>query len=196
MATISGPMAAHGSKGWWLNDDVWNPGSLVYGQDYAISTYYNPNDLQQGTQFDWSFPAAISSIPRAYPNITYGPDPNIHGGSDPTPTTFPIQVSQLDTFNVSYNASISGDTSGFAVALELWITNRPNGGEQSITNQIMVWVHEGAFSPQGHLISSYTDPHDAGISGDIWNQSLHTKTGLNWQYSTLVNRYQSTERPN
>ena len=186
MGTITGPMAAYGKNGWWANDDVWNPGSLVYGQDYTISATYNPTDLQQGTQFDWSFPVAASSIPRAFPNITYGPDPNIHGGKDPMPTTLPIQVSQLNTFNVNYNVGISGDTSGFAVALELWVTNQPDGGESSITNQIMVWVHEGAFSPTGQIISSYTDPGDAGISGNIWNQSLHTETGLSWQYTTLV----------
>ena len=186
-ATITGPTAAHALRGWILNDDVWNPGSLVYGQDYTISTTYNPSDLQQGTQFDWSFPDATSSIPLAFPNIKYGVDPLSSGTSGPqTNATFPIQISQLSTFSVNYNVSISGDTKGFAVGLELWITSQPNGGNQSITNQVMVWVHEGAFSPQGQLISSYTDPGDAVISGGIWNRTVHTDKGGNWQYTTLV----------
>jgi hypothetical protein len=186
-ATITGPTAAHALRGWILNDDVWNPDSLVYGQNYTISTTYNPTDLQQGTQFDWSFPGATSSIPLAFPNIKYGVDPLSSGTSGPqTDATFPVQISQLSTFNVNYNVGISGDTSGFAVALELWITSQPNGGKQSITNQVMVWVHEGAFSPTGHLISSYTDPSDPGMSGNIWNRAIHTSNGTNWQYSTLV----------
>jgi hypothetical protein len=185
MATITGPKGTHGSHGWWLNDDVWNAGSLVYGRDYTVSTTYNPADLQQGVEFDWSFPVELSSVVRASPNITYGPDPNIQG-RDVANTSFPIQMSQLNSFNVNYNVGISGNTNGFAVGFEIWVTSQPDGGQNSITNQIMVWVHHGSLSPQGHVIGSYTDPSHAGISGNLWEASVHTPGGGNWQETTLV----------
>ena len=95
-------------------------------------------------------------------------------------------MSQLNSFNVNYNVGISGNTNGFAVGFEIWVTSQPDGGQNSITNQIMVWVHHGSLSSQGHVIGSYTDPSHAGISGNLWEASVHTPGGGNWQETTLV----------
>ena len=188
MATLVGRYASISSNGWRAANNAWNVGNLVYGQDYSVTTTYNPDNIVDGTTFNWQFPTATGPLTvKAYPEVFFGASPK-WGGTNPTDPNqvFPIAVSNLQSLTANYNLSLSGYTQGNNVAYEMWLTSAPNGGNTTITNEIMIWVHKGEFNPPGTVVGTYHDPH---FTGTIYNQP-HTGDGITaptqWNYTAIV----------
>ncbi|MDE2072121.1 MAG: VCBS repeat-containing protein [Alphaproteobacteria bacterium] len=188
MATLIGQLANVSYDGWRLTNNAWNVGSLVYGQDYSVTTTYNPADLVNGTTFNWQFPAATAPyVVHAYPEMLFGASPK-WGGTNPTDPNqvFPIALSNLQSLTANYNLSLSGYTQGDNVAYEMWLTSVPGGGNTTITNEIMIWFHKGEFNPCGSVIGTYSDPN---FSGTVYNQH-NTGDGITaptqWNYTAIV----------
>jgi Ca2+-binding RTX toxin-like protein len=155
-------------------DNAWGSGGLTYGTDYTISATYSKSDVVDHTTFNWSYPTASLNPPKilAYPDVTFGPSPT--GGGVQTyigPAVFPLQVGAISTFQANYNLSLGGDTSGYDVAFDMWLTNTPGGGLSTITNEVMVWVHKGGFGAPGNLLGSYTD--DGATAKVYYDPSSH-----------------------
>jgi len=175
----SGPGADYTTNGWYALNNVWNPGSLVYGQDYSIESIVNTSDPTSGTTFYWSFPVVTDASPtiRAFPEVIFGPAP-LAGGEKSTdiPGTLPVQLSTINNASIDYNVSYTGNTAGFDVAYDIWLTNKENGGPSSISNEVMIWLHAGDVTPYGDLVGTYSD---GTISADIYHSGTYTAVVLN-----------------
>lgn len=164
-----GPAKAFTANGWTIVNNVWNPGSLVYGTDYSVSTTYTAADLTKQTTFNWSFPIVIDPNPtiRAYQEIAYGLNPYASTSSSPA-NPFAIQLSSLSSLSVKYDVEYHGNLAGFDVAFDLWLTSRPNGNASTITNEVMIWLHKGGLVPFGSQVGTYSD---GVISAKIYYQA-------------------------
>lgn len=164
-----GPAKAVTVNGWTIVNNVWNPGNLVYGTDYSVSTSYAATNLTTQTTFSWSFPIVIDPNPtiRAYQEIAYGLNPYASTSSSPT-NLFAIQLANLSSLEVKYDVEYRGNLAGFDVSFDLWLTNRPNGDASTITNEVMIWLHKGGLSPFGTQVGTYSD---GIISAKIYYQA-------------------------
>lgn len=161
--TLSGTHAGQTNNGWYAINNVWNADHLKYGTDYTNSVSYTKNDLSTGTTFNWSFPTldlkpgTAGSI-LAYPDLLFGASP-FSGGTNPgdTAQVFPVQLSQLNGLKANFDVGYGGDTAGFNVAFDIWLTSKPGGDASTVTNEIMVWLHQGDFEAFGERIGTYVD---------------------------------------
>jgi serralysin len=178
---LVGPGQVYSAFGWYVLNNVWNPGPLVYGTDYTIDTSYDPTDLTEGVTFTWAFPFTTKAFPTiiAYPEVIFGPAP-MSGGHKPTDIggVFPLQVSEIVDLTADYAVAIEGNTDGFNVAFDIWLTDVPNGGPGSVTNEVMVWVHKGGVTPYGDLAGTYTD-------GSI-SAKIYVSHSGDWTYTAVV----------
>jgi Ca2+-binding RTX toxin-like protein len=178
---LTGPGAAWTAHGWYVLNNVWNPGDLVYNTDYAIDSAYSVSDMTAKTTFNWSFPVVTEPYPtiRAYPEVIFGPAP-MSGGHKASDIggVFPVQVSTLSQLTADYDVSYKGNTSGFNVSFDIWLTDTPNGGADTITSEVMVWVHKGGFDPTGEVVGTYSND---SVTGKIYA----SKAG-DWTYTAVV----------
>ncbi|AUW56788.1 hypothetical protein C1T17_00525 [Sphingobium sp. SCG-1] len=161
--TLSGTHAGQTSNGWYAINNAWNSASLKYGTDYTNSVSYTYKDLSKGTTFNWDFPTltlaegAAGNV-LAYPDLLFGASP-FSGGTNPgdKAQVFPVQISKLNALTADFDVAFNGDTSGFNVAFDIWLTNKPGGDASTVTNEIMVWLHKGNFEAFGDKIGTYQD---------------------------------------
>lgn len=179
--SLFGPGSVYSAFGWYVLNNVWNPGPLVYGTDYTVGSSYDPTDLTDGVTFHWAFPLTTTAFPTiiAYPEVIFGPAP-MSGGAKPTDTggLFPIQVSEIVELTADYAVAIEGNTAGFNVAFDIWLTDVPNGGPSSVTNEVMVWVHKGGVTPYGQLVGTYDE-------GPV-SASIYVSHSGDWTYTAVV----------
>ncbi|MBC7667981.1 MAG: hypothetical protein H7236_05865 [Gemmatimonadaceae bacterium] len=161
-------------NGWYVVNNIWNPGALVENKDYTIESTLTRSNVSHGTTFTWSFPftTEYGAPVRGYPEVAFGPAP-MAGGQKPTDIggVFPLQVSTISSLAINYDVSIAGNTAGFNVAFDIWLTSVKGGGESTITNEIMIWTHTGDFPPFGDLIGTYSD---ANFSAKIYHTGRYT----------------------
>lgn len=179
--SLFGPGRVYSAFGWYVLNNVWNPGPLVYGTDYTVSSSYDPTDLTAGVTFHWAFPLTTTAFPTiiAYPEVIFGPAP-MSGGHKVTDIAgvFPLQVSEIVDLTADYAVAIEGNTDGFNVAFDIWLTDVPNGGPSSVTNEVMVWVHKGGVTPYGQLAGTYDD-------GPI-SAKIYVSGSGDWTYTAVV----------
>ena len=164
---LSGAGRVYTHDGWYVLNNVWNPGSLVEGKDYSVASTYHPDSPNVDVTFQWSFPftTEIFTNIKAYPEIIFGPAP-MGGGQKSADVSgvFPVQVSDIDNLTLDYAVNYTGNTGGFNVAFDIWLTSVEGGGASTLTNEIMIWVHKGDFAPFGELVGRYvTDEFSASV---------------------------------
>ena len=178
---LVGPGKAWTAHGWYVLNNVWNPGTLIYNQDYVIDSAYSASDMTAKTTFNWSFPVVTEPYPtiRAYPEVIFGPAPMSggHKASDIT-TVLPAQVSSLTALTADYDVSYKGNTGGFNVSFDIWLTDTPNGGADTVTTEVMVWVHKGDFDAFGQQVGTYSN---GSVTGKIY-----ASTTGDWTYTAVV----------
>jgi serralysin len=176
--TLVGAGKAITNNGWYTLNNVWNPGTMVENKDFFIESTTNRANMSHGTTFTWSFPftTEYGAPVRAYPEIIFGPAP-MGGGQKASDVggVFPLQVSSIASLAINYDVSISGNTSGFNVAFDIWLTKTPGGsGAAAVSNEIMIWTHSGDFPAFGPQVGTYAQ-------GDVTFKIYHTGT-----YTALV----------
>src|SRR5699024_1387648 len=109
-------------------------------------------DMTGGTTFNWSYPLTTTNTRvLAYPEVIFGVSPyNAAGNPSDTARVFPAQVADLKSLTADFDLSYSGNLGGFNVAFDIWLANSATGtGESVVTNEIMIWLHEGGFGAYG-----------------------------------------------
>jgi serralysin len=164
---MSGAGKGYTADGWYVLNNVWNPGSLIENKQYTISSTYHKGDANSDVTFQWSFPFATEAHAtiRAFPEIIFGPAP-MSGGqkSSDIGETFPVQISDIADLTLDYTVDFTGNTGGFNVAFDIWLTSIEGGGASTVSNEIMIWVHEGDFAPYGSLVGTYvTEDFSASV---------------------------------
>jgi Ca2+-binding RTX toxin-like protein len=172
MAEISGQGGYASTNGWVMLTNPWGSSDLTYGKDYTIGASYDATNLVDQTTFSWTYPK--NTLPwtaiKAYPDVGFGASPWGRGQSDPA-HVFPIQVDDLKDAKLNYDVSYGGDTKGFNVSYDIWFTSQPNGGTDTITNEVMIWLHQGGVNAYGNLIGTYSDEN---FTGKIYHTGTYT----------------------
>ena len=186
MAIVSGAGGTFNSNPWTVISNAWNAGALVYGRDYTQQVVYDPANPNEGVSASWSFPG------RSGPNLTVLSYPALGYGASPWNATiagseskFPIKISDISSLVFNHDVSISGQTDGYNIAYDLWLTSTPGGTGATVTHEIMIWIHTGAGGPAGSVVSSYRD--------DVFNGSIYTakmtdaagSSTHSWQYVAI-----------
>ena len=183
---LTGPGQVYSVKGWYVLNNVWNPGTLKYGSDYTVSSTSDPTNPTSGTTFNWSFPVVTDAFQtiRAYPELIFGPAP-MAGAAKATDIggVFPLQVGSLTKLTADYSVAYKGNTDGFDVSFDIWLTNKAGGDKSTITNEVMVWLHKGGVTPFGDVVGTYT-------AGDQ-TAKIYMSKG-DWTYTAIVF---DTDRP-
>jgi Glycosyl hydrolase family 12/RTX calcium-binding nonapeptide repeat (4 copies) len=142
---------------------TWGHTDWVNGVDYAQSITYDPATPLRDVRMQWDYSARPDGNVLGYPEVFIGYKPWNEG------STFMVdQVSDLRELTLTTDIDIGGDTTGFNVAYDLWFTDTPAGGPDSITAELMVWLHKGGFTPAGTPIGRYVGPD---VSATIWYEA-------------------------
>ncbi|MFW2831124.1 GH12 family glycosyl hydrolase domain-containing protein [Sphingomonas sp. ID0503] len=172
---LEGAGKAVNFNGWYVLNNIYNPGALKQGTDFTVSSSYSPTDMTKGTTFNWSFPATTDkgATIKGYPEVIFGVPPLGANKANPTDkaAVFPVQLKTLTDITLDHDVSFKGNTGGFNVAYDIWLTDKPNGGRDSVTNEVMIWVHKGAVAPYGKPVGTFTDN---GVTYSIYNKDSYT----------------------
>ncbi len=145
---------------------TWGHTDWVKGVDYAQSINYDPATPLRDVRMTWDYSAKPDGNVLGYPEVFVGYKPWNEG------STFMVdQVSDLRELTFTSNIDIRGQTNGFNVAYDLWFTDTPAGGPETITSEMMVWLHQGSFTPAGVPVSRYVGDD---VSATIWFEEAIT----------------------
>ena len=165
------------ANGYRFSNNVWGKGSYQNGVDYSACITVT-DDYPAGTVIEWSWPSTNGGV-RSYQEVYVGRKPWDSNGTDNSP--FPIKINNLQEFKVEFDLERSYSSNGFNIALESWLSNDPDGGQSAITDEVMIWLHEGS------------DPSPSGGNGNsanlaltpshaVWRNANHS----GWDYSAVV----------
>jgi hypothetical protein len=181
MATLSGT-ASFDLNGWYIENNVWD--TSIAGLGYTVTGTYNPSNLTSALTYSWNFgalPADGYYWVHAFPDIGFGQDAW-------TKTTtayakpFPLSIANLSTYKVNYDVNFGGTTDGYNVAFEMYLTSSAQGGANTITNEVMVWIHTGGWKPAGSPVGSFSD---SNYSGQIYSYPVY-ESGLHFNYTAVL----------
>ena len=169
--------ATKDANGYRFSNNVWGKDTYQNGTDYTACITVT-DDYPAGTVIEWSWPSYRGGV-RSYQEIYIGRKPWDTTGTNNSP--FPIQINNLKEFKVEFDLERSYSSTGFNVALETWLASDPDGGQSAITDEVMIWLHEGSEpSPSGGNGNSanlaLTPSHE------VWRNASHS----GWDYSAVV----------
>lgn len=163
------------ANGWYVINNTWGSSHLKEGEDFSVDVVFSQGDMTSGTAFNWSYPYITDAYKPilAYPEVAFGVSPMGAHEKNPTDTAnvFPIKIADLTGLSADHDVSFGGTTSGFNVAYDIWFTSVPNGGRSTMTNEVMIWVHEGDFPPSGSLVGTYSQD---GLTAEIYHKGTYT----------------------
>jgi hypothetical protein len=152
--------AKWGAKGgsYWINNSIWNVGSLVMGKDYAQSVNVDPKTFPNGISLVWNYPHPADYRIFSFPEIVFGQSPGKTGAYIPNEfglVTPPLKkVNQFHEISASYDIALSGDS--FAkkhnnIAFDLWLTPGTSYSLADRKFEVFIGVHlrdscQGKFS--------------------------------------------------
>ncbi|AIB16326.1 hypothetical protein ABAZ39_31220 (plasmid) [Azospirillum argentinense] len=177
--------------GWAASSNVWNPGGYRNGKDFTQSIAIDEATFPNGTVISWSWPydsrrtLTYENYPvRAYPELTHGVNP--WNGTPSTSMDLPARIADLPNFDVTYKVGLTGATNLYNVAVSLWIGDDPKKGIEGVTDEVMVWLHSGFFTPAGEPIAKLTD---AQGDATLWNKPVFSGgvdgNPIDWEYTVL-----------
>lgn len=160
---------------------TWGFDTWVNGVDYRQTVTYNSTDYLKGLRFDWSYGANPEGNILAYPSLTLGYKPWAGFGS-----RFLVgQVDELRELTIDAKVSIGGQTGGFNVSYDLWLTDSPAGNETSITAEVMIWTHPGELDWQG--LEPRLTYKGQGFTASLYHiPDMTAGTNLEWDYLAFV----------
>lgn len=152
--------------------NAWGVGGMKDGADYRLDATYDNKNLTGRTTFNWAFANTTDPFPtiKAYPEIIFGKSPfDTVNPIDPK-FALPVKVSDIAGLSVAFDTEFSGNLGGFNVSYDIWFTSRPNGGTDTVTNELMIWTHKGSFEAFGSQIATYSD---GTYTGKIFNNGVY-----------------------
>lgn len=177
ISALTGSWATYALGSFWVLNNVWGAGNLVNGKDYSQSITVNSDTFPNGVTMSWRWPRGKSVL--SYPEIVYGTQqsmPAPAGLNMPRPT----QVANFANLSAEYSISISGQKRNFDVGFNLWLRSRPNGGPETIEDELMIFVHNPWGSAKGAKKIGTVDSADIYVNYDWGNEVQH------WAFIQLV----------
>jgi len=180
--TLAGDWDEYASGPYRLVNNVRNKGGLRNGPDFTQSVTYEPGTFPDGVTLRWSWPGFNEQI-WAYPEVIVGYKP--WDPHDPA-LDFATRVDAVRELDARFDLAIGGDTGKFNVALEFWLTDKPGGGPQWITTEVMVWLHNGGLTPAGRKVGRYEDDgYAASVFVEKGMGDRSGESGVKWKYVAL-----------
>lgn len=136
---------------WRLVNNTWGIEDQINGIDYTQTITLDPDDISSNVLFQWDFGRNPAGNILAYPSINLGYKPWDEDGSRFMVT----RVGDLRELDVAAQGRISGQTSNCNVAYDLWLTDKPAGDFDDITTEVMIWLHQGGFTPAGEIVGTF-----------------------------------------
>lgn len=181
--TLAGDWDEYASGPYRLVNNVCNKGGLRNGADFTQSVTYEPGTFPDGVTLRWSWPGFNEQI-WAYPEVIVGYKP--WDPHDPA-LDFATRVDAVRELEARFDLAIGGDTGKFNVALEFWLTDKPGGGPQSITTEVMVWLHNGGLTPAGRKVGRFEgDDYGADVFVQKGMGDRSGESGVKWKYVALA----------
>ena len=189
MPTLSGNNDRFAANGWAASSNVWNPGGYQNGRDFT-QTITTGTAFPGGTTISWNWPydsrraLTYDNYPvRAYPELTYGTSP---WGGPSTTANLPARIGDVRNLDITYDFATTGDPRLFNVAFSLWISDDPSKGLAGVTDEVMVWLHSGYFTPAGDKVATLTDKTGAATlwSKKNFNGGVDTNQ-TDWDYTAV-----------
>jgi hypothetical protein len=167
-----------------IENNVWGKSLLGFdGNQYFSSITFDTADLSRNVSFEWDWGSEYEHM-LAYPEIMVGKKPTDPWGKDQINSV----VSDLKTFEVTHDVSISGDTDIFNVSYSMWLTDVPLGDTSSITTEVMVWAHRGDLGYMGKDAVAGTY-RQGQYKFDVVTVDDHGGyNGVSWRYIALLPR--------
>jgi hypothetical protein len=177
-------VAISNNNEYFLQDDicvlnnVWNRQQLVNGVDFTQQCTFDPDNMTQFT-FNWDWGADTDTV-RSYPEIVVGYKPWDQRGAD----VISAKVSDIKTFEIGADVDISGNTMGFNVSYDLWLTSEALGDKNTINTEVMVWTHKGDWANEGaEVAGTYVD---GDLTFKIVTYDDFSALGVHWRYISLI----------
>lgn len=191
MPTLSGNDDRFAANGWLASSNVWNPGRYRNGREFTQTITTKDATFPSGTSISWNWPydsrkaLAYDNYPvRAYPELTYGTSP--WGDAPSTTVNLPARIGDVRNLDIGYNFGIAGDPRLYNVAFSLWISDDPSKGLAGVTDEVMVWVHSGYFTPAGEQVATLTDKTGTAT---LWNKKDFSGgvdgNPVSWEYTSV-----------
>ena len=189
--TLAGSADRLEARGWAASSNVWNPGGYRNGKDFKQTIAIDEATFPNGTVISWNWPydsrraLTYENYPvRAYPELTHGVNP--WNGKPSTSTDLPARIADLPNFDVTYKVGLTGAKNLYNVAVSLWIGDDPKKGIEGVTDEVMVWLHSGYFTPAGKPVATLTD---AQGKATLWNEPVFSGgvdgNPVDWEYTVL-----------
>ena len=179
MKTLKADWATFTQGDFTIENNVWNKGSLVNGNDYTQTISFDKTDINHELTFAWNWPSTSHIL--AYPEIEAGYKPWSENGSD----ALTARLSQISTFDATFDYAMSGATSLYNVGFDMWLTKLPGADSGSITTEVSVWTHHGNINVDGKKVGTY---QDGAFRANIYEEKHYGHPGANqsWDYITVV----------
>jgi hypothetical protein len=162
----------------WVLNNVWNRQQLTNGIDFTQQCTFDPDNMTQFT-FTWDWGADTDTV-RSYPEIVVGYKPWDQRGED----VISAKVSDIKTFEISADVDISGNTTGFNVSYDLWLTREELGDKTTISTEVMVWTHKGDWANENaNFVGTYVD---GNLTFKIVTYDDFSALGVHWRYISLI----------
>ncbi|MBL8561603.1 MAG: hypothetical protein JNN06_04925 [Gemmobacter sp.] len=178
MPVLTTDFAEVSLQGWRLSNNTWGVGTAVNGTDYTQTIRYGTT--LAGTEFDWNYGSLRAGV-LAYPELILGAKPWDASRENALTT----RLDALRQLEVTLDLSMRGATQDFNLAFDLWLTSARAGGPETITTEVMVWLHRGALAEGiGETLRYEAD----GISADILLREGHQSEpgGPSWRYVAVL----------
>jgi Ca2+-binding RTX toxin-like protein len=163
-----------------LNNNTWGVGDRVNGTDFTQTISYDPANLTRDVQMDWAYGDNPDGNILGYPEIAFGFKPWSQDGPDFMVT----KVSDLRELEITTDIDIGGETGGFNVAYDLWLTDTPKGGPGDISTEVMVWMHKGDFGGGEVPFATYTT---ADYTAEVYTtDGFQSGDIATWRYIAVI----------
>ncbi|MEM6439156.1 MAG: hypothetical protein AAF763_05585 [Pseudomonadota bacterium] len=162
-----------------LQNTTWGRRDLVNGVDFTQTIEYD-GAITDGVRMEWDWPRPDPRRVLSYPELIAGRKPWL---PETAGTALPVLADQADGLTASWSLDWGGED-GFNVAFDLWLTDAPAGGPQSIAQEVMIWLKPGEGRPAGRIVD---EVEIDGVIFDLWVKD-GPHGGLGWSYAAFVAR--------
>ncbi|MEO1689144.1 MAG: hypothetical protein AAFU61_14710, partial [Pseudomonadota bacterium] len=161
-----------------LQNNTWGRRDLRNGEDFSQTIEYG-RALSDGVRMDWDWPEPEVRRVLAYPEVIAGRKPWLDATAG---ETLPVRVEDAGGVTAAWALDWGGETDGFNVAFDLWLTTEAAGDEHTIANEIMIWLKPHDGRPAGRQVM------EVEIEGTVWDLWVKDAPhgGGGWSYAAFV----------
>lgn len=115
-------------------------GDLVWGEDFSVSVLGRRATWPAGSIIEWSWPSSggvgIGGFAYGYPIINYGGSNYVVNSPYGIAGAWPMKINDLGALTVAYDLGLGGNTDGYDILLDTFVTTSPSSVDGSYVAEI------------------------------------------------------------